>query len=105
MQNLEFNSIDELDNEVITNLFPSQPIQALQHAKKLIDSENRNVSLKVNTIIGVVGAAYSSVTIPLSRATLAMKLPLVSYAATNPDLSQHKVYNQHVLVCTGSFPI
>ena len=77
-------------------MFPYQPIRELQHAKKLIDGENRNVSLKLNTIIGVVGAAYSSVTIPLSRATLAMKLPLVSYAATNPDLSQHKVYNQHL---------
>ena len=56
------------------------------------------MSLKLNTIIGVVGAAYSSVTIPLSRATLAMKLPLVSYAATNPDLSHHKVYNEHDVV-------
>ena len=95
---LELNFIEELDIEVITNLFLFQPIRALQHAKKLIDSENRNVSLKLNTIIGVVGAAYSSVTIPLSRATLAMKLPLVSYAATNPDLSHHKVYSEHVIL-------
>ena len=74
-----------------------QPIQALQHAKSLIEADNRNASLKPNIIIGVVGAAYSSVTIPLSRATLAMKLPLVSYAATNPALSHHKVCHSHFM--------
>ena len=35
-----------------------------------------------NMIIGVVGAAYSSVTAPLARSTLTLGLPLVSYAAT-----------------------
>ena len=50
----------------------------------------------MNIIIGVVGASYSSVTIPLSHATFAMKLPLVSYAATNPELSHHKV-KQNIL--------
>ena len=38
----------------------------------------------------MVGASYSSVTKPLSKATLAMRLPLISYAATNRDLSRHK---------------
>ena len=44
----------------------------------------------------MVGASYSSVTKPLSKATLAMKLPLISYAATNRDLSHHKVRADHL---------
>ena len=67
-----------------------QPIRALEHARGLVAAENRDPSLAKNTIIGVVGASYSSVTKPLSKATLAMKLPLISYAATNRDLSHHK---------------
>ena len=47
-----------------------------------------------------MGASYSSVTKPLSKATLAMKLPLISYAATNRDLSHHKVRADH-LTCPG----
>ena len=56
----------------------------------------------MNIIIGVVGASYSSVTIPLSHATFAMKLPLVSYAATNPELSHHKVKQNilYYLICS-----
>ena len=46
----------------------------------------------------MVGASYSSVTKPLSKATLAMKLPLISYAATNRDLSHHKVRADHLNV-------
>ena len=69
-----------------------QPIRALDDAITLIDKENRNKrSGQKNTIIGVVGASYSSVTIPLSKATLDRKLPLISYAATNRKLSSHKV--------------
>ena len=49
-----------------------------------------------NTIIGVVGASYSSVTIPFSRATLDRKLPLISYAATNNKLSHHKMFARTV---------
>ena len=43
----------------------------------------------------MVGASYSSVTKPLSKATLAMRLPLISYAATNRDLSRHKGGQTH----------
>ena len=43
----------------------------------------------------MVGASYSSVTKPLSKATLAMRLPLISYAATNRDLSRHKGGHTH----------
>ena len=38
---------------------------------------------KDNMLIGVVGASYSSVTQPLATATLALNLPLFSYAASN----------------------
>ena len=49
----------------------------------MIEAEKKDPSKKKNMIIGVVGAAYSSVTKPFAKATLALKLPLVSYAATN----------------------
>ena len=49
----------------------------------MIEEEKKDSSKKPNMIIGVVGAAYSGVTIPFAKATLALKLPLVSYAATN----------------------
>ena len=65
-----------------------KPIRALDHAISLIEEENK--SGEKNTIIGVVGASYSSVTMPFSRATLAMRLPLISYASTNPLLSKYK---------------
>ena len=54
----------------------------------MIAEENRQG--EKNTIIGVVGASYSSVTIPFSRATLDRKLPLISYASTNPVLSKYQ---------------
>ena len=60
-----------------------QPIRALDHAIQLIKAEKSDSSKKPNMIIGVVGASYSSVTKPFAKATLALKLPLVSYAATN----------------------
>ena len=72
----------------------------MEHARGLVAAENRDPRLAKNTIIGVVGASYSSVTKPLSKATLAMKLPLISYAATNRDLSHHKVRADH-LTCPG----
>ena len=65
-----------------------KPIRALDHAISMIAEENRQG--EKNTIIGVVGASYSSVTIPFSRATLDRKLPLISYASTNPVLSQYQ---------------
>ena len=52
--------------------------------------EEENKSGEKNTIIGVVGASYSSVTIPFSKATLDRKLPLISYAATNRKLSRYQ---------------
>ena len=64
----------------------------MQHAKGLIEADKAENT--PNTLIGVVGASISSVTIPLSLATLAMGLPLVSYAASNRKLSQHKVDNR-----------
>ena len=70
-----------------------QPIRAVQHAKELIEKDNSEN--RPNTLIGVVGASISGVTIPLSLATLAMGLPLVSYAASNRKLSQHKVGNSN----------
>ena len=65
----------------------------MQHAKRLIEADK--AENRPNTLIGVVGASISGVTIPLSLATLAMGLPLVSYAASNRKLSQHKVGNRN----------
>ena len=39
-----------------------------------------------NAVIGVIGAAHSSVTKPLAKATLGLNLPLVSYASTNKGI-------------------
>ena len=64
----------------------------MQHAKELVEKDN--AENRPNTLIGVVGASLSSVTLPLSVATLAMNLPLVSYASTNRKLSKHKVGNR-----------
>lgn len=72
------------------------PIRVLQHATKMIEAEKTDPSKKPNMIIGVVGAAYSSVTKPFAKATLALKLPLVSYAATNRDLSSYKMFARTV---------
>eukprot|EP00092_Neocalanus_flemingeri_P024712 GFUD01026801.1.p1 GENE.GFUD01026801.1~~GFUD01026801.1.p1 ORF type:complete len:923 (-),score=169.35 GFUD01026801.1:112-2880(-) len=72
------------------------PIRALKNAIKMIEEENKLAKNKPNMIIGVVGAAYSSVTIPFAKATLALKLPLVSYAATNRDLSKFKMFARTV---------
>jgi len=72
------------------------PIAALRHATKLIEDENNMNSKKKNLIIGVVGAAYSSVTKPFAKATLSLNLPLISYAATNRDLSNYKMFARTV---------
>jgi len=72
------------------------PIRVLGHATKMIEDEKKDPSKRPNMIIGVVGAAYSSVTKPFAKATLALKLPLVSYAATNRDLSSYKMFARTV---------
>ena len=54
-----------------------QPIMAVKDAIEKVSLEPDNV------IIGVIGAASSSVTKPLAKATLGLNLPLVSYASTH----------------------
>eukprot|EP00092_Neocalanus_flemingeri_P011699 GFUD01012615.1.p1 GENE.GFUD01012615.1~~GFUD01012615.1.p1 ORF type:complete len:913 (+),score=187.69 GFUD01012615.1:372-2741(+) len=49
-----------------------------------------------NVIIGVIGAAHSSVTKALAKATLGLNLPLVSYASTNKDLTKYKMFARTV---------
>ena len=73
----------------------------MQHAKELVEKDN--MENRPNTLIGVVGASLSSVTLPLSVATLAMNLPLVSYASTNRKLSKHKVGNRKSCLLTIVF--
>ena len=64
----------------------------LENATKMIEAEKKDPSKKPNMIIGVVGAAYSSVTKPFAKATLALKLPLVSYAATNRGATEQHLH-------------
>ena len=54
-----------------------QPILAVKDAIEKVSVEADNA------IIGVIGAAHSSVTKPLAKATLGLNIPLVSYASTN----------------------
>ena len=87
-------------------IFLLQPIRAVQHAKEMIEKDN--AENRPNTLIGVVGASISSVTLPLSVATFAMNIPLVSYASTNRKLSKHKVSNGNRMIdniCNGCLDV